>query len=218
MSKQAIGEQCNLEGDPFGSDLKGNDLVWTQLVSARTLWEEAALVGSCPDNESLRRLTFPSFLPSAVGDLSEMKGSASAFSFRDTPLFSGQAIVIAWYEAMDQALRLESADCHNMIKHLFQAALSVPIRYRLSPTLHQIQLDSLSYSEVLRQAGTACVDSFWDFAVKMQSLQPLAQSMGNPKVSANELMGKINQLGVRYKGSPISRNTALALDALSPYI
>ena len=201
-----------------GANLKGNDLVWTQLVAARTLWEEAALTGSCPENESLRRLTFPSFLPSAIGDLSEMKGDASGFCFQDTPLFSGQAIVIAWYEAMDRALRLENADCHNMIKHLFQAALSVPIRYRLSPSTNQVQLDSLNYSEVLRQAGTACVDSFWDFAIKMQALQPLANLIGNSKVAAQEVVNKCATLALRYKGKEIARHTALALDALSPFI
>ena len=201
-----------------GVDLQGNDLVWTQLVAARTLWDRQALIGSCPENESLRRLAFPSFLPSAVGDLSDIHGVDGAFWFHDTPLFSGQAIVIAWYEAMDRALRLENEDCHSMIKHLWQAAMSVPIRYRLSPSTTQVQLDGLNYSEVLRQAGTACIDSFWDFGNKVISLQPLAHCIGNPKNPATELVNKCCQLALRYKGKDVSRHTALALDALSPFI
>ena len=89
---------------------------------------------------------------------------------------------MAWCEAMDQSLRLESADCHSMIKHLFHAAISVPFRYRLTPSAIQIQLDSSNCSEVLRQAGMACVDSCWEFATKVQSLQPLARMVGNPRM------------------------------------
>ena len=201
-----------------GTDLQGSDLTWTQLVAARTLWDRQALIASCPENESLRRLTFPSFLPSAVGDLSDMKGDAESFYFQDTPLFSGHAIVTAWYEAMDENLQLKNEDCHGMIKHLFQAALSVPIRYRLSPSTLQVQLDSLNYSEILRQAGTACIDSFWDFAVKVKALQPLAQVVGNPRCTAQDIVNRCTSEGLRYKGKEVTRHTALALDALAPFI
>ena len=55
-----------------GQKLKGTDVTWTQLVAARTLWDSKARLASCPENEALRRLSFPTFLPSAVGDLKEL--------------------------------------------------------------------------------------------------------------------------------------------------
>ena len=85
-----------------GQMLKGTDVTWTQLVAARTLWDSQALIASCPENKALRRLSFPTFLPSAVGDLKEIHGDSSCFFCNDTPLFSGQAIVLAWYEAMNE--------------------------------------------------------------------------------------------------------------------
>ena len=122
--------------------------------------------------------------------------------------------MLAWYEAMNEALKLANADCHGMIKHLFQAALSAPIRHRCSPSFQMVQLDSLYFSEVLRTAGTACVDSFWDFAAKVDSLLP--NTLGSPKTTVNALLQQLAQNGLRFKGRDISRHTALALDALAP--
>ena len=46
-------------------------------------------------------LAFPNFLPSAVGDLSDVKLVAGdAVELRDLPLFAGHAAVMGWYDCM----------------------------------------------------------------------------------------------------------------------
>ena len=70
---------------------------------------------------------------------------------------------------MAAALNAEKKD-HELIRNLYQAALGVPIRLRLCPSPQVVQLDCLGYSEMLRQSGTACIDSFWEFACKVSAL------------------------------------------------
>ena len=77
----------------------------------------------------------------------------------DFPLFAGHAAVRGWYVNMAEALHEPKMD-HEFIRHLYQASLAVPVRLRLDSSVQAVQLDSLAESEMLRQSGTACVDSF----------------------------------------------------------
>ena len=75
------------------------------------------------------------------------------------PLFAGHAAVMGWYDCMAGALNAPKKN-HEYIRQLYQASLAVPVRLRLDPSIQAVQLDSLAYSEMLRQSGTACIDSF----------------------------------------------------------
>ena len=48
------------------TSLGGSAVSLAQLIAARTLFTKDKLIASCPDNESLRFLAFPVFLPSIV--------------------------------------------------------------------------------------------------------------------------------------------------------
>ena len=105
----------------------------------------------------MRFVAFPIFLPSAVGDINDIKSNiigADSVKLDEIPLLAGHAAVIGWYENMAKALNAPRRD-NEYIRQLYQAALAVPIRIRLDPTIETAQLDSLQYSEMLRQSSTA---------------------------------------------------------------
>ena len=55
------------------TSLGGSAVSLAQLIAARTLFTRDQWIASSPENESLRFLAFPIFLPSAVGDPDEVK-------------------------------------------------------------------------------------------------------------------------------------------------
>ena len=141
------------------TSLGGSAVSLAQLIAARTLFTRDQLIASSPENESLRFLAFPIFLPSAVGDLDDVKKQgANSVELTEIPLFAGHATVMGWYDNMAAALSATKRD-YDYIRHLYQASLAVPVRLRLDPSVQTVQLDTLAYSEMLRQSGTACIDS-----------------------------------------------------------
>ena len=203
-----------------GKSLGDLDLTFTQLVAARTLFTQDALIGSSPDNERLQRLAFPVFLPSAVSDTKELKildhGNAT-FKLDDIPLGAGLGTVIGWFDNMADALNASPMN-HRYIKHLYEASRAVPIRLRLMPSPQTVQLDSLSYSETLRQAGTACVDSFWDFATKVTEIPPMHDVLHDKKKIIKEVTAAAERLKLRFKGKPVATSLASALKCLAPFV
>ena len=91
------------------------------------------------------------------------------------PLLAGRAVVIAWYGAMADALAETAATgaaaCEERAFKLFEVALSMPIRLRLSPDANSCRMLSQGFSEtVFAVSGAAGADSFWKFAQKVCGL------------------------------------------------
>ena len=163
------------------TSLGGSAVSLAQLIAARTLFTRDQLIASSPENESLRFLAFPIFLPSAVGDPDEVKKQgANSVELTEIPLCAGHATVMGWYDNMAAALSAAKRD-HDYIRHLYQASLAVPVRLRLDPSVEAVQLDTLAYSEMLRQSGTACIDSFWEFVSKIATLASMRDVLEDKK-------------------------------------
>ena len=114
----------------------------------------------------MRRGRSNPYFPSAVCDLSSAVGDLS-----DVKLVAGDAVelrdpVVRWSCRCDGMVRLYvvmgwSCRCDGIV-----AVMGL----RLDPSIQAVQLDSLAYSEMLRQSGTACIDSFWEFVSKVDAL------------------------------------------------
>ena len=200
------------------TSLGGSAVSLAQLIAGRTLFTRDQLIASSPENESLRFLAFPIFLPSAVGDPDEVeKQGANSVELTEIPLFAGHATVAGWYDCMAAALCSPKRD-HDYIRHLYQASLAVPVRLRLDPSVETVQLDTLAYSEMLRQSGTACIDSFWEFVSKIASLASMSDVLEDKKKTIKDVLKAAESLKLRYKGKAISTATAQGLKALHPYV
>ena len=199
------------------TSLGGSAVSLAQLIAARTLFTRDQLIASCPENEDLRFLAFPIFLPSAVGDLNEVKKQgANSVELTEIPLFAGHATVMGWYDNMAAALSATKRD-HDYIRHLYQASLAVPIRLRLDPSVQAVQLDTLAYSEMLRQSGTACIDSFWEFVSKVATLDHMRDVLEDKRKTIKDVTAAAERLKLRFKGKALSTAMAQGLKALHPY-
>ena len=101
------------------TSLGGSAVSLAQLIAARTLFTRDQLIASCPENESLRFLAFPIFLPSAVGDLDDVKKQgANSVELTEIPLCAGHATVMGWYDCMAAALSATKR-YRDYIRHLY---------------------------------------------------------------------------------------------------
>ena len=83
-----------------------------------------------------------------------------ALCFSNLPCLGSRAIITGWYSVVDDALR---AGDHTKVLKLFEAALCLPLRLRLGPSMVQVTLDSISYSEELFTAYASTSDGFLVF-------------------------------------------------------
>ena len=151
-----------------GEEIKG-DCTYQQYLSAKALFTDAALKASS-ETEALRRLAFPVYLASAIGDLSEIHQKAKSDEgmwVQDMPLIAGSPFVFGFCGCLQEALETKQ---YVWVKHLCQASISVLIRFKHQPTIEQTRLDSTMYSEVMRSVGKSNMDSFWDFAAKVAEM------------------------------------------------
>ena len=200
------------------TSLGGGAVSLAQLIAASTLFTQDQLIASCPENENLRFLAFPIFLPSAVGDLDDVKKQgANSVELTEIPLFAGHATVMGWYNNMAAALSATKRD-HDYIRHLYQASLAVPVRLRLDPSVQAVQLDTLAYSEMLRQSGTACIDSFWEFVSKIATLASMRDVLEDKKKTIKDVIAAAERFKLRFKGKALSTAMAQGIKALHPYV
>ena len=96
------------------------------------------------------------------------------------------------------------------------AALSMPMRMRVAPSLKQVTLDSVSYSEQLWSAKLATSDSFFDWCDKVVTLFPNKSAVGDMPVK--DVQKQFGQLGVTYHGVQPSDNVVRALQNCAPYV
>ncbi len=134
--------------DPTCSDI--DDATVTQLEGAMGMWSEEVLRLSSAHAAS-RRLSFDAPLPVKVVDAKAAQrveaGKPGVCVAEPLPMLAGRAVVVARYSAMSVALQQGNRD--DLVWHLFNAALSVPIRVRLLPDGDESHLAALTFSETL---------------------------------------------------------------------
>ena len=193
------------------------------------LWSEEAFRSSASEPlQHLRRFSFDVPLPAQVVDpkvaqRKEKDKDAVVFA-QPVPLLAGRAVVIAWYDALSEALERATSgagqegvrDFEQRVFKLFEAALSVPIRLRLNPDSDNCRLLSLRFSE---QAYSVCgatgADSFWKFAQKVGGLGAFRKTMS---LSIPKAMAELKQQGLLFKGKVLTEQSVKALRALTPYV
>ena len=112
----------------------------------------------------------------------------------------------------DDALRAK--DWQKVLK-LFEAALCIPLQVRLAPSLQQVNLDSMTYSEDLYSAVQSSSDAFLTFAEKFLACVP-ADFLHTS--SNKQIVAKAKLLGISYHGSAVGENVARALTNVAPYV
>jgi hypothetical protein len=189
-------------------DLTIEAVSWQQLDACMGLWSKAALTNSSEIEEN-QRLIFPGFLPTCTLNLTaieEMTKSSVSF-FRDLPACGGHAVLWSLIVAMHDALA--SGDGERVMR-LYEASVTVTVRMRLNPSKMQVQLDQMSFVDVLRIQGAASgATSFYEFGVSVLRLPEITGQESGP-----ELVKKLDELGVLFKGKKVDRNLAYSILSL----
>ncbi|CAK0905526.1 unnamed protein product, partial [Prorocentrum cordatum] len=123
-------------------------------------------------------------------------------------MLAGRAVVTTWHAAMGEALQQSSED---RAWHLFNAALSVPIRMRLLADGDATHLAALTFSEKMFSARAASgAESFWQFAEKTRRLTS-AENCFAKQEPASKLEAALKAHGLQFKGKARTAATAAAL-------
>ena len=130
---------------------------------------------------------------------------------------AGKAHVLAWYSAVSDALKDELQNKKRVVK-LFEAALSVPIKLRLSPDENECAMASIHYAEA---AGMNCAasgaDSFWVFAERASRHSDIQEAFKD-NLSGAKLVTKLKHIGISFKTKQLSETQAKALKNLIPFV
>ena len=132
--------------------------------------------------------------------------------FEDLPCFGSRAIIAGWYSVVDEKLR---ADDWTSVLKLYEAALCLPLHMRLGPSMKQVALDSITYSEDLFAYNSAQSDAFLTFAEKVMSVLP-AEFLTT--ASVKNIVGRAATLGISFHGSAVGDGVARALINVAPFI
>ena len=124
-----------------GGIVLGSEIYWTQLGVGRLFWSEEKSKRSA-DTWNLRQYNVhcSCFFSTAVSSSAQSTGD----SFQGLPCFIGRVLLLGWWSNMDDQLRANNTP---MIMKLDEAALSIPIRMRLNPTLAHVAYDTVTHSE-----------------------------------------------------------------------
>ncbi|CAK0885854.1 unnamed protein product, partial [Prorocentrum cordatum] len=146
--------------DPICSDI--DDVTVSQLEGAMGMWSEEAYSLSSKHAPS-RRLSFDAPIPALVVDVEvaqRLEPNKPGVCLTEAlAMLAGRAVVITWHVAMGEALQQSNED---RVWHLFNAALSAPIRMRLLPDGDAAHLAALAFSEKMFSAHAASgAESFW---------------------------------------------------------
>ena len=159
--------------DPVSSEIDA--VTVSQLEGAMGIWSDEAFRLSS-ENPKLRRFTFDVPLPALVVDAQVAQplepGKPAVCMTEPLVMIAGRSVVITWYAAMCEALRESNEE---RAWHLFNAALSVPIRMRVLTDSDATNLAALTYGEKMFAASAASgADNFWRFAEKACALKKVA--------------------------------------------
>ena len=196
-----------------GFDSESDAVQWQQYVACGDLWSKARLVASSPTNKN-KRFIYEGFIPSAVLAVDEVKRLLDTGTFfRNLPVGGGHAQLWSLIGALHEALEQHAAEdalAGDRIMRLFEASVNVTCRMRLSPTKGQMQLDQLGHMDLMRVLQVALGSvSFHQFAMRVLALPKITS-----KETGNELIAKLEELGVTFKGKPIDRNLAYGILSL----
>ena len=92
-----------------------------------------------------------------------------ALWFSNLPCLGSRAVITGWYSVVDDALRESD---HVKVLKLYEAALCLPLHVRCGPSLKQVSLDSITYSEDFFASNSASSDAFFTFAEKVMAAFP----------------------------------------------
>ena len=147
--------------DPCGDSVSDESVTIAQIEAARSQWSEDTFIQSSV-NPDMRRFSFDVPLPARMHktEMAQREGDSGVTMSAPLPMIAGQAHVLAWYSAVSDAFEEKSPNRQRITK-LFEAALSVPIRLRLSPDNDACALAALQYAEGAgTHAAAAGADSF----------------------------------------------------------
>ena len=106
--------------------------------------------------------------------------------FTSLPLLSGHAMICSWW------LELYEAAVNNdwrRVKKLYEAGLTITIRVRVGPSISQIVMDSISWSESVRTISDAGSDTL---------LVTLQRYVAVPDIDKQLSAGTINSIYDRF--------------------
>ncbi|CAK0883673.1 unnamed protein product [Prorocentrum cordatum] len=197
--------------DPVCADI--DDVTVSQLEGAMSIWSEETFLLSSKHAPS-RRLTFDVPLLALVVNAQVAQrhepGKPVVCLTEPLAMIAGRAVVITWYSAMGEALRESSED---RVWHLFNAALSVPIRMRVLPDVDATHLAPLSFGEICSLRVLPLAQSFWRLAEKARRLTNVRASLAKSEAVA-KLEAALKAYGLQFKGEPCTAATAAALKGL----
>ena len=154
------------------------------------------------------RLLFPSTLDTYVLSQDALWGPKIALvPGKEYPhqlfLVAKQSLVFAWYYAAACALRDERDD---MLKALWQCALSVTLRVRVEAQQIELIAFSMSISEEMKSHEKGMSDSFVTFSEKALALV----GSDGQRASGQKIADILNSRHVTFNGMKMNRNIALA--------
>ncbi|CAK0799630.1 unnamed protein product, partial [Prorocentrum cordatum] len=166
-----------------------------------------------------RRLSFDAPVPASVVDVKVAQrlepNKPGVCSTEALTMLAGRAAATTWRAAMGEALQQSNED---RAWHLFNAALSVPIRMRLLPGGDATHLAALTFSEKMFSARAASgAESFWRFAEKTRRLARVEQCFAKQE-PVSKLEAALKAYGLQFKGKACTAATAAALKGLRPFV
>jgi hypothetical protein len=144
----------------------------------------------------------------SITDIPEKKELGLA----NLPCFGSRGIIAGWYSVLDDALR--DSDWNKVLK-LYEAALCLPMQVRCGPTIQQVLLDSITYSEDLYAANSGTSDAFLTFAEKVISALPPGFLQTK---TAKNVVERAASLGISFHGSAVGDSVARALINVAPFV
>ena len=195
-----------------------------QLEASMGLWSQDAFMMSSTEPLQ-RRFTFDVPLPADVVDVNvaqrKTPTGSSVLMAHPLPMLAGRALVIGWYEQVlraIQAFEAGDADAEIRVLKLFEAALSVPIRLRRTPSDDARRLMALAFSESMCLTSAASgADSFWKFAEQASQLSGFLHGI-DENLSLPKLFAEIRKYGLTFKGKALLEASVKGLKSLTPFV
>ena len=197
-----------------GERIQGMCCAWGQLnACAAQLWTDAKFKASSTD-ESKRRWFYPSFLATAISDLTRVVKDGV---FVDLPLLAGHVVLWSWYVRVDGVLQAPPSHVRTtkLIK-LWEAVMSASLRFRLTPSRQQVMLDRMAWSEDLLVVSKHAADSFAEFCLNLYQLPDL--NLGHKNWAIKPFADELAKHGLQYGGKPITESAAKAILAAMPFL
>ena len=191
----------------LGSDLAIDAVSWKQLDSCAGLWSNAAFDRSSEQSDQ-RRYIFPGHVPTCVRSMDVVDVLANSQGlFKDLPACGGHAVLWSLIAALDLALSLPN---EARVLKLYEASVTVTVRMRVAPSPVQLQLDALSYIDVLRVQNLATgATSFFEFSLAVLRMPEI-----NGQETGTEMVRKLDTLGITYKGVEVGKPGAYSILAI----